>query len=216
MLQSFDLSAIKPFYPAVDETALPNAMLRLPAGRTLTTRQHKRSMLNLSRARKAAQQLERLPDEGETLHTVLDGTFALFDFIPAVIDLSGVPIDSLTIATLGFSKNNVESLAALIDAGQVKQLAVLCSHFFAAANIDGEIYSQMAALCARHSFPIAAMRTHAKLLLLATGQRRIVVESSANLRSCHNVETAVLFDDPKLYDFHRAWVLELLAKGAAI
>ena len=104
-------------------------------------------------------------------------------------------------------------LAALIDAGQVKRLAVLCSTYFAAAGIDGAIYAQMVELCQKHAFPIAALLTHAKILLMAVGERRIVAESSANLRSNHNVEQATILDCPELYDFHAAWMRDLLAKG---
>jgi hypothetical protein len=212
-IKPLDMTKIRPFYPASDESKLPNVDLRLPEGRTLTTRQHKRSMVLLSKARKAAQQLERLPDQGETIHAVLNGEYALWDFVPAVLELSGQPIDNLTICTLGFSRNNVEALSELVEAGQVKRLSVLCSTYFAAAGVDGAIYSQMVELCAKHGFPIAALRTHAKILLMATGERRIVIESSANLRSCHNVEQATILDCPELFDFHSAWMRELLEKG---
>ena len=103
----------------------------------------------------------------------------------------------------------------MLTAGQVKRVeGVLCSHYFAAATIDGEIYKHMSELADKHGFRLAAMRTHAKVLLMAIGERRLVVESSANLRSCHNVEQATVFDDPQVYDFHRGWVTELLQQGA--
>jgi hypothetical protein len=94
------------------------------------------------------------------------------------------------------------------QAGDVQAVEVLCSHYFAAA--DSDVYQHMAALAKKHDFRLAALRSHAKLLLFAIGKRRIVVESSANLRSCSNVEQATLFDDPSIYKFHRDWVLELL------
>jgi hypothetical protein len=73
----------------------------------------------------------------------------------------------------------------------------------------------MCELAGKHGFRIAALRTHAKLLLIATGEARIVVESSANLRSCHNVEQATVFNDAELFDFHRKWIDDLLTKGGA-
>ena len=210
-MKQFDTNALKPFYAGVDEAKLANVNLRLDHGRTTTTTQHRRRMATLDKVTAAAAQIGNLPGPGEALHCVLNGTFALFDFIPAAIQLAGAPIEELMIATLGFSARNVAALGQLIVAGDVRRLSILCSHFFAAQ--DAEIYSAAVELCQKHRFPIAAMRTHAKLLLMQIGDRRLVVESSANLRSCHNVEQATVFDDPGLYAFHHEWIHKLLTQG---
>ena len=211
-LKAIDTAGLKMiFEPTIDESKLANVKLRLADGRCLTTRQHRRRMATLNRASKAAEQIGKLPSHGESLHCILNGSFALFDFIPAALQLAGDPIDELVACTLGFSARNVQTLGQLVDAGQVKRVAVLCSHYFAAA--DAPIYAHAVALCVKHGFRIAAMRTHAKLLLMAIGKRRLIVESSANLRSCHNVEQATIYDDPTLYDFHRGWIDELINKA---
>lgn len=211
-LKSLDLAGLRTvFEPTIDESKLANVKLRLADGRCITTREAKKLTARLTRTRNAVSQIKALPKRDESLHCILNGTFALWDFVPAVLELTGEPIRDLIVATLGFSKNNVAALAELIDAGQVKHVSVLCSHYFSAA--DSDIYAQMVELCQKHGFPIAAMRSHAKLLLMAVGRRRLVVESSANLRSCHNVEQATLFDNPKLYEFHGKWIQELLDKG---
>jgi len=63
---------------------------------------------------------------------------------------------------------------------------------------------------------LLAMRNHAKLLLMALDDgRRIVVESSANLRSCRNVEQFVISHDTGLYDFHAAWIDAQVANPGA-
>ncbi len=208
--QTFNLDAVQPFY---EDAPRPSAGISLDSARSFTAKQGKRSVAMLNRRKAAKAALERLPEPGESIHCILRGDFALFDFVPAILELADRPIDSLVIATLGANKRNTEALDELIQAGQLRNLAILCSHYFAAA--DQDVYAHMAALCDKHSFPIAAMRSHAKLLLFAIGERRIVVESSANLRSCHNVEQATLFDDVDLYDFHRQWIFELLEQGAA-
>lgn len=212
-LKSLDLTGLKTvFEPTVDESKLANVKLRLAEGRCITTRERKQITARLTRTRNAVSQIKALPKRGESLHCILNGEFALFDFINAVLELSSKPISDLTVATLGFSKGNCEALDQLVTDGKVKRVSILCSHYFAAA--DSEIYAQMVELCQKHGFPIAAMRTHAKLLLMAVGRRRLVVESSANLRSCHNVEQATMYDNARLYGFHRKWINELLAKGA--
>ena len=50
------------------------------------------------------------------------------------------------------------------------------------------------------------------MLTLADG-RRLTFESSANLRSCMNIEQVSAFGDPGLHDFHRTWIDELFARS---
>lgn len=210
--KTFDMTSVQPFYPGVDESKLANVDLRLTDGRRTETKQTKRAFAELNRRNRAAEQLQKLPGAQDAIHCILKGDFALWDFVPATLALIRRPIDFLTIVTLGFSKNNVDALGQLVDSRQVKRVEILCSHYFSAA--DSEIYQHMVALCAKHKFRIAAMRTHAKLLLLAIGGQRITIESSANLRSCHNCEQATLFGAPALYDFHREWITTLLDQGS--
>lgn len=207
-IRDFDMGTVKPFYP---DAPLPNVALRLPAGRSLTLTETRQQFIALTRSRACLSQLAALPGPRESIHCVLNGEFALWDFVPAVLQLADDPIAELIICTLGFSKHNVTALADLVAAGRIDQVAVLCSHYFAAA--DSQIYQQMLELCQARGFRVAAMRTHAKLLLIRAGRRRIVIEASANLRSCHNVEQATLWDSPELFDFHRAWIDELITKG---
>jgi hypothetical protein len=61
---------------------------------------------------------------------------------------------------------------------------------------------------------VVAMLTHAKVLLIElTNGRSYAVESSANLRSCSSIEQITMTADRGLFDFHRAWLDELLRSG---
>jgi hypothetical protein len=59
-----------------------------------------------------------------------------------------------------------------------------------------------------------SVRTHAKLLLLKWPNRVLALESSANLRSCQNLEQLTVFGSEQVHKFHRAWIDELFEKGA--
>lgn len=59
-----------------------------------------------------------------------------------------------------------------------------------------------------------SVRTHAKLLLLQLPGRVLALESSANLRSCKNLEQVTVFGSPAVHEFHRGWIDELFEKGA--
>ncbi|HEX4124518.1 MAG TPA: hypothetical protein VHY37_07305 [Tepidisphaeraceae bacterium] len=210
----FNMDAIKPLagFAAIDESKLANVSLRLDEGRRHVARPVARSFAVLDRSYRTVQQLRRLPAEGESIHCVLTGAYAMFDFIPAILELSDrQPIDAMTIATLSFSRKNVDAMMALADDGLLGSCDVLCSHYFSAA--DASIYSQMVEAFRRPGFRVVAMRTHAKVLLARQEHRYIVIETSANLRSSHNVEQATVINDRGLYHFHRQWIGELMEKG---
>lgn len=64
---------------------------------------------------------------------------------------------------------------------------------------------------------VLAMRIHAKLILARMSRgTRYVIDSSANLRSCKNVETFNLHRSPDLYRFHTAWIEDELMKPRKI
>ena len=214
-LQQFDVGRLRPLlgFAPTDESKLANVKLRLDAGRTLAARPTRHSFAVLGRARGAIAQLGRLPEPGETIHCILNGEYCLADFLPAVIELSGAVIDDLHVATLSFSKRNVDALAALAADGLIGNVTVLCSHYFAAQ--DREIYEHMIEQLRGERFRIVAMRTHAKVLLMRAGTLKLAVESSANLRSCHNVEQATIIRDDGVYDFHKNWMDDLLKRALA-
>jgi hypothetical protein len=211
-LKTFDMTGLRPvFEPIINEATLPNMALKLATGRTTSTRQTKRSLAHLDQPRRAAEQLGHLPGPDETRHLVLNGSYPLFALVPAFIKLAGAPITTLYIVTLGFSKDNIADLAALVEAGQVRDVAIAASTYFGAQ--DKAIYDSAVNFCQSHGFRIKALRSHAKLLLMHIGQRFYTCESSANARSCRNVETACVFNSEKVFRFHQEWIDELLARA---
>jgi hypothetical protein len=211
-LKTFDMAGLRPvFEPIINEAALPNMNLKLDSGRVMSSRQGKRTLVHLDQPRRAAEQLVRLPAPNETRHLVLNGSYPLFALVPACIKLAGAPITMLYIVTLGFSKENIADLSALVDSGQVRDVAIAASTYFGAQ--DKPIYDSAVEFCGRHGFRIKALRSHAKLLLMHIGRRFYTVESSANMRSCRNVETACVFNSRKVFRFHQSWLDELLARA---
>ena len=100
-------------------------------------------------------------------------------------------------------------MLALLDAAKVKSVALLVSHYFKSSN--AEIYSALVPHLLQRGHRVCAMRTHAKMTLIKTSDGiEYVIESSANLRSCKNVEQFVMSRDHELYDFHRRWISDLI------
>jgi hypothetical protein len=211
-LKQLDISKLRSIFPTTDEAALPNVKLHLDGGKRYATKETRRRMVELKRQGTAREQLRKLPGKGESVHLLLDGKFSLFDLLVAVLDIAGQPCRHLTIATLGLSRSNAEHLDKMLAEGRIKQLDLLASHYFAAQ--DKEIWEHACGVIRqRPNCRAVAMRSHAKLFCAKIGKRFIVCTSSANLRSCVNLEQASLQDHAGLYRFLLKHLEPLFVKG---
>jgi hypothetical protein len=202
--------------PRPTVAVLEDDMRRLPhlrEDRRLIVKEQRRRVEDARRTKTASEAIGRLPTPDEAVHLAISGRFALWNVVPAVLELAECRIETLTIATLGFSRGNVDDLCSLIDAGQIANVSLLCSHYF--KGTSNGIYEHAEAELAKR--PVArflSCRQHAKLLLLRLEDgQTITVESSANLRSCKNIETMTLIGSPEVYHFHKQWIDELFAEA---
>lgn len=177
----------------------------LPADRSMIRRPARRLFIDYRPNPDALRHLEQMPGEGESLHGVICGRYALWELVPALIDRTGQNIDELFIATLSYGANNAADLLALIDDGRIRSVALLVSYYFKAQN--RKLYDSLVPGLLERGHRVLAMRTHCKIILakMADGSC-YVVEASANLRSCKNVEQFCLTRDVGLYQFHRQWL----------
>lgn len=212
-LPSIDLDGLQPVFNELAGEE-KNAAIQLRGDRRFSRQPTKRTLVDARRVANAARHLQRLPDPGESIHMVVAGEYSLFDVIGATLQLAApATISYLAIATLGFSRANLEQLLALIDADEVTRLDFLFSVYF--KSNEWEICERLAHELTRRGQRALAMRSHAKiLLLLLSDGRAFTVESSANLRSSRNVEQAVLTQDRPLLDFHRSWLNEIFMEHA--
>lgn len=168
-------------------------------------------------SRTAGEALGKIPEPDEAIHLVISGKFALWDFTSAILQMSGGSrIDQLVIATLGFSRRNITKMTELSDAGQIGNVRLLFSHYFRGTSGDlcEHMVEQFQARPERMEY--LSVRTHCKLLLIGLSDgRRLTFESSANLRSCKNIEQVSVFGDPQLYQFHADWIGELFQAARA-
>lgn len=177
------------------------------------TRRRYLHALNVSNA---AKHLRRLPKRGETLHAIMKGNYHAWDLLPAILKLAEpATITDLWVATLGFNQDNTVELLELMDNGAIGRVTFICSLFFKAHNPEVFTYltGELKARTGRGR--AAAIRNHAKILALRMSDRRhFVVESSANLRSCNNIEQFALTHDAGLYRLHAGWMDEVVATEA--
>jgi hypothetical protein len=172
----------------------------------------KRTLKHLHEVENAVQEIDALPARDESIHCIMRGNYHGWDIVPAVLHLAKpATIAQLYVATLGFNVRNAGELLRLFDERLIGRVVFLCSHYFQKASPE-EFALLRTGLAARGQTIVAA-RTHAKVLAMAlTDGRQLVVESSANLRSCNNLEQLCLTESPDLFDFHAAWIAGVAAK----
>jgi hypothetical protein len=207
--------------PTLDAAALPSlfapAVADVDKARQLSTdRRHVRRsgkavMLDARRLVNALEHIGRLPDPREAFHLITEKRYSMMHVIPATLHLvEPATIRYLAVVTLSFSQANMVDLLALLDSGQIGKLDFLYSVYFRSNN-KADCQRLADELTARGQRVYAGL-IHAKLLLLELSDgRALVVESSANLRSCASIEQIMLTQDAALLAFHRQWIDDLLS-----
>jgi hypothetical protein len=175
--------------------------------RAFIARAHRRRFACLQAA---AQAVDVLPEEGETLHGLLTGFFDLMHLLIVMLGRFGSPCNTLRIATLSLSRRNVQEMVALFDMGKVRQLDLLASDFF--RRHDDDIFAELVQEFQARGQRVAAARSHCKIVTLAIEDgRRYVLEGSANLRTNRNLEQFALSRDPDLHQHYDTWVSRMMA-----
>jgi len=163
----------------------------------------------------ASDVLPHLPRPGESLHTLLTGTFDFCLLIRVIIEAYPAGCDTLKITTLAFSRRNTAELCRLLDAKLVGKLTLLASDFMAKSNAS--VYQgAVEELATVRGQTVASARCHAKIALLTFADgTKLVFEGSANLRTNKNVEQMTCINDAALHDWHAAWIDAEVTRHAA-
>jgi len=152
---------------------------------------------------------------GERIDAVVSGNFIFGDFFEAFAVQANIKIDRLAVSTLAMSQENVDSLHNLLVGGYLAKLDLLVSDYFWSHNRASApyIYGQ---LDIEGRFQLAVAGVHAKVALIETEGRKIVLTGSANLRSARCIEVFTIETNADLFDFHANWIDRLMASYATI
>jgi hypothetical protein len=208
-LPTLDLDSIRPvFDPLAGEHQA--AALDLGGDRRHIRRTDKQVLVDARRLQNALEHVGRLPEPGEAYHMVTAKRYSLWHIVLATLKLAApAMITRLTVATLGFSKTNLEELLQLLDAGRIGKVDFLYSVYF--KSNERELCQRLAHELTTRGHRVVACLQHAKVVLMELSDGRdFIVESSANLRSCSSIEQITMMHDVALLDFHRQWITELM------
>lgn len=175
---------------------------------TLRTRSAaRRRFKRAARQQNAASQIGELPGDGEDVVMILTGDYHGWDIVGAVIELAGVAVSHLRVATLGFNRSQTTHLAELIDAGKVQRFTMVVSEMFRDKN-KSEFAFLRETLESRGQM-VSCGRNHAKLMCFEMDDgRRVVSHGSLNLRRCNSFEQIAISADPDLHDFFAGFINE--------
>ena len=170
-------------------------------------------LLDARRLAEALEHIGRLPEPGEAFHLVTAKRYSLWHVVKATLHLAApATIDRLTVATLGFSRQNLQEMLDLLDRRQIGKVDFLYSVYF--KSNERELCQRLAHELTTRGHRVVACLQHAKVVLMElSDSRAFVVESSANLRSCSSIEQLFLTQDRALFDFHRAWLTDVFTRG---
>lgn len=163
--------------------------------------------------RNAVELLRSLPEQGESLHFVVDGRFEPCDLIPVTRGLvKPSTIRNLVISTLGLNRDNVACIANGMDQGKIEAVTLICSHYF--AKSEPQSFRFLCDEIHKRGGRVAGLRIHAKLMLMEISDGRcFTVEGSGNLRACSSIEQFVMTNDRELFEFHSRWMTELVERS---
>ena len=157
----------------------------------------------------AASILDKLPMPCDrALHVITPGNFIFCDLITAIA--GKFPTRRLLISTLSFSKKNADALCRLIANGKVGSIGMLTSNYFAKTNAEILAHFEQGA-AKTGKIQIGIARTHAKVTVFEfMDEKRLTIETSANLRSSDNIEQVSLFADVPTFNFHAEWIEQVI------
>lgn len=201
---------VSPFAPSKPAAAQGAVVATQRPGKLIKT--GTRHLVKLQAAREATAVLPQA--EGESVHWLLLGFFDPIHLITACLDRYGA-CKQLRLATLSLSKRNVDLFCGLLDNDVVERLGVLTSTF--QYRMDADIFDHLHRELVSRGQQVGAAVNHSKLALfeMADG-RKLVMEGSANLRSCRSIEQVALHASAALHDWYAEWFDETMRAFLAL
>lgn len=163
---------------------------------------------------------EILYEENGVYHCVVNGTFIFGDFIEAYVVENNFHVKELTISTLGYNQNNVDSLKNLVHGNFVDKLTIIASaEFYAWERFPDKLvpYTYNTIGTDKCELQVAFADTHMKIINIETHcSKHIVMHGSVNLRSSGNIEQFTIEFNKDLYDFYQEIMIDIAEKCKTI
>jgi hypothetical protein len=192
----------------IDEDEELTSTRTLSSSRRLK-REAKTVLVERLKMEEARRVVDALPRPGETWHVVSNGGFDFWTLVPVFLDLMDAQGCELIGSTWILNRPTVNDLLRHIDAGRLATVAIITGDYFRRRSPD--VYGTIVEGLVSRGQLFRTTATHAKVILLGDmpAGTYLVLEGSANFCNNRNIEQYVVSNDATLYDFHKAWMLEI-------
>lgn len=172
-------------------------------------------MIKYANAKKLAKKIKI--GSKDRYNCIVSGNFIFGDFIEAFIVENNAKCKNITISTLSMDQNNIDSLHNLIVGEFIESLDLIISDYFFSherGNLIPYVYQE---LDIDNKFQLAVAGSHTKICLIKTlGEKHIVIQGSANLRSSNNIEQFTIEENRDLYNFYMEYHTQIIEEYKTI
>lgn len=172
----------------------------------------KQKCVKYGNAEKLAKEIGVLAKNGRA-NVIVNGKFIFGDFIEAFIIENDLIATEMTISTLSYSKENIDSLNNLSGWDRLDKLNLICSHRFYVDNKGAIPYALELLDTDELDFQLAIAEVHTKVAIFETDNgMKYVMHGSANLRSCGGIEQFTIEENEEMYDLHHSFYQNVIKK----
>lgn len=188
------------------ETKIEDNTAKLKTSRTLKI-QEKSRMNYFLKKEKAEQILTELPQPGEAIHVISNGSFDYFNLIPIAIELMGGHVDLFYFSTWTMNNSIVEKILELFDNGKIQKIGCLVGLYM--KQREPAVFNLIYEGLKDRNQKVFSNENHSKVTLLQIGENYITIEGSANFTANPRIEQFCIHNDKELYEFHKMWMDEI-------
>lgn len=175
--------------------------------RKLKIREKMKSKLYLKKE-KADEVMNELPEQGESIHIVSNGSFDYFTLIPLALKMMGDKIGDFYFSTWTLNNSNSEAILKLYDDKKVKSVNCLVGLYF--KKRETAVYNMLYDGLKSRGQRIFSNENHSKVTLLENGFDYIVICGSANFTANPRVEQFTIHNSQELFNFHKEWMDQII------
>lgn len=156
-------------------------------------------------------------EDTQRYFVLCSGAFIFGDFLEALIVENDYGIDELTISSLSFSQDNINSLANLLNGGYIKKLRMFVSCYFWGFKSNKDLIKYAYMQFENFDFDIIVSQQHTKMSLIKTDcGKYIICHGSANLRSSGCIEQFSIENNQELYNFNKEYFNSISLEYSAV
>lgn len=169
--------------------------------------QEKLKFKSFLKKEKANEVLSELPELGESIHIISNGSFDYFNLIPIAIKLLGDNCTDFYFSTWTMNLSNTRELINLYDEGKINKIHALVGLYF--KKRETAVFNELYEGLKERGQRVFSNENHSKVTLLTNGNDFITICGSANFTANPRIEQFTIHNSKELFEFHQQWMDEI-------